>query len=121
MHQVAVDEIDDDLGHLWLRRQGIAKPYLDVFVVAEATGNGEDHGQNGNDGQQRAVGQCGSLRQHPLVQEKAYGKDDTLGDADQEILPCRNLIVADVPDVGLEELDDVLCFHFNSSYFISLF
>ena len=74
MYQITVDETDDHIGHLRLRCEHLAKPYLYILVIAEASRYGEHHGENGHNGQQRGVSQCRSLGHHPLLGKETDGK-----------------------------------------------
>ena len=72
--EVTVDEAYDDIGGLGLGGQHVAEPDLDVLVVAEAAGDGEDHGEDGHDGQQRGIGQRSRLCHHPLLRKEPDGE-----------------------------------------------
>ena len=52
MYQITVHKTHNDIGRLRLRRQGIEEPDFDIFVIAEPTGDGKHHSQDGNQGQQ---------------------------------------------------------------------
>ena len=53
MYEVAVDKTYDDFCRLWLGRENVEKPHLDVFVIAKTTGNCKDNSQDRNNGQHR--------------------------------------------------------------------
>ena len=72
--EVAIDEVDDEVGHLWLGGHHLAKPDLDVLVVAEPTGDGEDDGEDGDHRKERGVGEGGCLSRHPLLGEETDGQ-----------------------------------------------
>ena len=48
VYQITVDKADDGVCCLGLRRECVAKPYLDVFVIAKPPRNGEDHREDGD-------------------------------------------------------------------------
>ena len=66
MHQITVDEANDDLGHLRLRRKRVEEPYLYILIIAEAARYGKDHSQDGHDSQQRGIGKRRGLIDHTL-------------------------------------------------------
>ena len=74
MYQIAVDKADDDVGHLRLRLESLAKPHLDILVVAKAARYGKDHSQYGHNGQHHAIGQRRGLLQHTLGSKEANGQ-----------------------------------------------
>ena len=53
VNQITVDKLNNDVGRLRLRLEGIAKPHLYIFVIAETTGNGKNHSHYRHYGQQR--------------------------------------------------------------------
>ena len=57
VYQIAVDKADDRLCRLRLRLECVAKPDLDVFVIAETPRNGEDHRDDGDKSQECGISQ----------------------------------------------------------------
>ena len=108
MDEVAVDETDNHLCHLWLRLESVAKPHLDILAIAKTTGNGKDNSGNGHDGQQRGIGQRRGFLQHPLGGKETDGENKFLEDFQEEESQWRHVVLVDSPDVGFEKLDDAI-------------
>ena len=108
MYQVAIDETDNHLCHLWLRLEGTTEPYLDILAIAETTGNGKDDSRDGHNGQQRGIGQCRRFLHHTLRGKEANSQQQLLGYFQQQESQWRHLIRSDSPDVGLKETDGTL-------------
>jgi len=51
VYKIRVDKPDNGFCRLWLARQSIPKPHLDILGKTEPTSNGEHHGHDGYDGQ----------------------------------------------------------------------
>ena len=74
MYQITVHEAHDDISGLWLCRHHVTEPDLYVFIIAEATGDGKDHGEDGHDGQQRGISQGSRLCHHPFLRKEPDGE-----------------------------------------------
>ena len=105
MNQVAVHEANNDVGCLRLRLQGIAKPHLYIFIIAEATSYGKHHSQDGNDGQQRGISQGRSSRHDPFGRKEAYGQHHLLHHLNQQEPQRRNVTLGNPPDILREKID----------------
>ena len=86
MHEIAVDKSHDDIRHLWLRAQCVAKPYLDILVISETSGNGEHHGEYRHYGEQRGVSECRGVVHHALGGEELNCKHQLFEHFQTEIL-----------------------------------
>ena len=74
MDEIAVDKVGQDVGYLWLRRQGIAKPYLYILIITKAAGYGKDYGQHRYDGQQCGISESRRLSHHSFCSEETNGE-----------------------------------------------
>ena len=108
MHQIAVDEPDDDIGHLRLRLQCLTKPHLNIYAETETTGYGEYNGKNRDNGQQGAVCQCCCSGHHPFGQKEANGQNQFFRHLHQQELDGRNILCLDSPYSSMEKLDELL-------------
>ena len=108
MHQVAVDKTDDDLSRLGLGLEGLPEPYLYEAVIAKATGDGEYHCHDGNDGQQRSIGQGCRLLQDTLGSKETDGQHHLLENLQKDEAHGGYVILGDSPEVLFEEVDDIL-------------
>ena len=106
MNEVAINKANNHLGHLWLRLEGITKPYLYIFVIAKSAGDSKDYCRDGHDGQQGRVCECRCLLHHTLSGEEAYGKYEFLCNFQEEELQWRHIVLIDSPDIRLKELDN---------------
>ena len=84
--EIAVDEADDGICRLRLRREGVAEPYLDVFVIAETSGNGKDHRHNGDKSQECGIRERRGLSHHALSREETDGQTKLMIDIPQKAL-----------------------------------
>ena len=64
--KIAVDEADDGICRLRLRREGVAEPYLDVFVIAETSCNSENYRHDRYECQKCGIRQRRRLSHHTL-------------------------------------------------------
>ena len=55
VYKIRVDKPDNGFCRLWLARQGIPKPHLDILGKTKPTSNGEHHGHDRYDGQNCAI------------------------------------------------------------------
>ena len=83
MDQIAVDKANHRLGNLRLRREGVAKPHLYIFIIAKTAGYGKDHSEDGHNGKKRGIGKRRGLVEHALGGEEA---DCQKGSADNYLV-----------------------------------
>ena len=101
--QVGIDELQDDVHRFRLSAKGRHDLFPDDVVETESPRNGKDNGQNGDDGQQRAVGQCRSLVDQPVLREAVDAEVDALDDVVGGESSLCDLILRDAPDVVGQE------------------
>ena len=95
--------MQDDVHRFRLSAKGRHDLFPDDVVEAESPRNGKDNGQNGDDGQQRAVGQCRSLVDQPVLREAVDAEVDALDDVVGGESSLCDLILRDAPDVVGQE------------------
>ena len=75
MLEVGLHEIEYCVGNVWISFERVPQLCLDDGVEAEASGNGEDDGQNGDGCQHAAVGEGRSIAQDVVLLD-AFPSDD---------------------------------------------
>ena len=108
MHQIAIDKANNGFCHLRLRRKRIAEPYLNIFVVTEATGNSKEDGTNGNNGQQSGIGQSRSLSHHPFCRKETDRQQNLFQHIDKKIAQRRYITLRYPPNADSEKLNNPL-------------
>ena len=86
MHKITIDESHDDISHLGLRAQGIAKPYLNILIITESSRHGKHYGEYRNDGKQSGICECRGIVHHALGGEELHGEHHLLQHFETEIL-----------------------------------
>ena len=86
MHKITIDESHNDIRHLGLRAQCIAKPYLDILVIAETSRHGKHYGKYWNDGKQSGISECRGIVHYTFGGEELHGKHHLLQHFETEIL-----------------------------------
>lgn len=106
--QIGIDPADNQFS----LRTGHSVPELrlDEGVESEAAGDGKQQSQDGDDGKQGAVGQCGGTYHDAVVDELDDGKIDNLEISIEFPLEVRHLIFSDAPYSIVEEMNQ----RFNS-------
>ena len=104
VHQIGVDEPHDDIGGLWLTRQHVDEPLLDVLVEAKATRDGKHHSHHGHDGQERGVSECRGSSHHTLVDEELYGQIELLEHGNPHAMLLGSGVMVHAPDVDGQKL-----------------
>ena len=103
LRQVGVDDVQDGAARLVQAAEAGQNFMLDHIVEAEPAGDGKNHGQDGDEGKQGAVGQGGGLVGQTVLGEAVDAEVDSLDDGVDGEGGFVHLVFGDAPDVIGEE------------------
>ena len=112
MLQIGLHPCEDQFG--LLVHHSFAELGFDHGIHAEASGDGKQDGQNRDDGEQGAVGQCRCTHRNAVVHELVGGQQEDFDTVVDLFSDGSDLIVGDAPDVFGKELlpaEDILLVH----------
>ena len=120
LRQVGVDDVQDGAARLVQAAEACSNFVLYHVVEAESARNGEDHGQDGDEGKQRAIGQGSGLVGQSVLGKSVDTEVDSLDDGIDGEGGLVHLVLRDAPDVIGEELPESCDFlvHGKDTYII---
>ena len=106
LRQIGVDKLEYEFGSPCDSAKTVDNLVFHQVVESESTGNGKQNGQDGYDGEQGAISQCGCFVGQTVLCEAGNAEIDGLDDVIERESRFGDFVFRNTPDVVGQELPE---------------